>query len=559
VEFYDPLALKQRGAHGSCIRKAYEAAMIPSAFRAAVLLLAVSAAGCGGGGDTGGAGAPLVMARVKDAVVLDPSHATDGLSLNTASEVMENLVTFKPGSFDVVPALATAWHANAAGTAWTFDLRPGAMFADGTPVDAAAVKFNFDRWRLPNDPNRGNFEYSYYADMFGGFPGVIRAVNVVSPARVELVLAHPFGPFLRDIAMPSFAIGSPAAIKADAKAFELKPVGSGPYTVGEWVRDDHITLTANPSYNGPLMKPAFGTVIIRDIPDQASSVLSIEKGEISMLTEPRADDAKTLAQQKGITVVDQPSNNLAYLALNVEKKPFDELRVREAIAYAIDASAIAKGLYAPGTVAAANWTPPGMLGENPALHPFVRNVARAKALLKEAGFPNGFSTDIYYPTAPRPYMPEPQRLAETLQAQLKDAGINATLQPWEFGVFLAKVRNGEHQMCLIGWSGDNGDPDNFLYPLLDEDSAHKGTAQNYSFWRDPKFHALMLAGQSTLDEAQRKHIYMQANAMIHDQVPAIPLVHTVVPGALSTSITGFKTSPDTRYHFELVKPAEATK
>jgi peptide/nickel transport system substrate-binding protein len=533
---------------------------LPFRFAAAIVCSALLA-GCGGGGggSTNASSAPLVMARVKDAVGLDPAHQTDGISLNTTSEVMENLVTFKPGSFDVVPALAMKWSTNAAGTVWTFTLRGGATFADGTPADAAAVKFNFDRWRLTNDPNRGSFDYSYYADMFGGFPGVIRDVRVTSPTTVVLELAHPFGPFLRDIAMPSFAIGSPAAIKADAKAFELKPVGSGPYAVSEWVRDDHITLTANPSYSGALTKPSFATVVIRDIPDQATSVLSIEKGDIQVLTDPRADDAKALAQQKGIAIVNQPSNNLAYLALNVEKKPFDKLAVRQAIAYAIDATAIARGLYAPGTIVAGNWTPPGMLGENSAVMPYVRDITRARALLRSAGFSSGFSTEMYYPTAPRPYMPEPQRLAETLQAQLKDAGINVTLEPYEFGVFLSKVRNGEHEMCLIGWSGDNGDPDDFFYPLLDQDSAHKGTAQNYSFWRDPKFHALMLAGQSTVDEAKRKAAYMQANAMVHDQVPAVPLVHTVVPVALSTSVTGFVPSPDTRYHFELIKPAEAAK
>jgi peptide/nickel transport system substrate-binding protein len=395
--------------------------------------------------------------------------------------------------------------------------------------------------------------------MFGGFPGVIRGVTVASPTRVVLQLAHPFGPFLRDLAIPPFGIGSPTAIKADAKAFDLKPVGSGPYTVTEWVRDDHITLGANPTYNGRLPKPAYQTVVIRDIPDQATSVLSIEKGDIQMLTDPRPDDAKTMATQPGITIARQPSNNLAYLALNIEKKPFDQLLVRRAVAYALDTAAIARGLYAPGTVVAGNWTPPGMLGENPAVKPYARDLARAKALLAQAGLAHGFSTELFYPTAPRPYMPEPQRLAETLQAQLKDAGINVTLEPYEFGVFLSKVRNGEHSMCLIGWSGDNGDPDNFLYPLLDQDSAHKGTAQNYSFWRDPRFHALMLAGQSAVGEAKRKQIYMQANALVHDQVPAVPIVHTVVPIALSTSITGFVPSPDLRYHFELIKPAGAAK
>ena len=514
-------------------------------------------AGCAGGGNAGTASQQLVMARVKDAVFLDPSHATDGLSLNTTSEVMENLVTFKPGTFDLMPALATKWTSSPDGLTWTFTLRSGAKFADGTPADAQAVKFNFDRWRLKNDPYHGAFSYPYYSDQFGAPPGVISDVRVTSPTTVVIVLAHPLGPFLRNIAMPAFAIGSPTAIRTDPKGFEIKPVGSGPYSVTEWVKDDHITLTANPLYSGELAKPAFATVIIRDIPDQATSVLSMEKGDIQMLTDPRPDDAKALAKQKGVTIANQPSNNNSYVAMNVEKKPFDNLLVRQAVAYAIDAGAIVKGLYAPGTVVADNWTPPGMLGENPSVKAYPHDPAKAKALLAQAGFPNGFSTNLYYPTAPRPYMPEPQRVAETLQAQFKEAGITVTLQPLEFGVFLSKVRLGEHEMCLIGWTGDNGDPDNFFYNLLDQDSAHKGTAQNYSFWRDPAFHKLMLDGQGTTDDAKRKAIYMAANKMVHDQVPAVALVHTVVPIAISSSLTGYVPSPDTRYHFELIKPVAA--
>jgi peptide/nickel transport system substrate-binding protein len=129
-----------------------------------------------------------------------------------------------------------------------------------------------------------------------------------------------------------------------------------------------------------------------------------------------------------------------------------------------------------------------------------------------------------------------------------------TLQPSEWGVYLERIKHGEHELCLIGWTGDNGDPDNFFYPLLDQDSAHKdGTAQNYSFWRDPAFHQLMLAGQRTVDDAKRKPIYQQANAMVHDQVPAISLVHTTVPVVLKSSIKGFVPSPNTSYHFNLIK------
>jgi peptide/nickel transport system substrate-binding protein len=493
------------------------------------------------------------MARVKDAVILDPSHATDGLSLNTTNEVMQSLVTFKPGTFDIAPDAAQKWSVTPDGKTWTFDLQPGLVFSDGTPLDAAAVKFNFDRWRLTKNPAHGAFAYPYYSDVFGGFPGLITAVTVVSPTRVRFTLATPRGSFLHDIAEQAFELGSPAAISADPNAFERKPVGSGPYTVVEWERDDHITLAANPKWSGP--KPAYQNVIIRDIPDQATSVLSMQKGDIDILTDPRPDDAKSLASQPGITVDEQPANNTSYVAFEVEKKPFGDLRVRQAIAYALDIPSMASNLYSKGAVVANTWLPPGMLGDNPDVKAYPHDIAKAKALLAAAGFPHGFTTSLDYPTSPRPYLPEPQRVAETIQANLAQVGITVTLQPNELGVFLDRVRHGAHEMCLIGWTGDNGDPDNFLYPLLDQDSAHKdGTAQNYSFWRDPAFHALMLEGQRTVGDAQRAAIYRKAVAMVHDQVPAIPLVHTTVPIALKSTIKGYVPSPNTSYHFVLMHP-----
>jgi len=522
----------------------------------AAIICTAGVCACGGGSSgtsssaTAQSGTPLVVANVKDATMLDPSMASDGISLNATYEVLENLVAFKPGSFTIVPELAQKWNVSGDGRTWTFTLRPNAKFSDGTPADADAVKFNFDRWRLVSDPAHGNFTYVYYPDVFGGFPGKIADVRAKDPRTVVFTLTSPDGPFLRDIAEPAFGIGSPAAIRKDPQAFQRKPVGSGPYMLAEWVRDDHMTLQANPTYDGPGAKPTIPTVIIRDIPDQATSVLSIEKGDIQMLTAPRPDDAKALAKNSSVVVAEQPPNNTAYMAMNMEKKPFNDLRVRRAIAYALDLPAIVHGLYSSSAVVADNWTPQAILGNNPSVHIYPHDIAKAKALLAQAGVRNGFSTDLFYPTAPRPYMPEPQRLAETIQAQLRTIGINVTLQPYEFGVFLDKVRNGEHQMCLIGWSGDNGDPDNFFYPLLDQDSAHKGTAQNYSFWRDPAFHQLMIEGQLTTDEAKRKLIYQQANAMVHDQVPAISIVHTAVPMIVSANVAGYVPSPDTEYHFE---------
>lgn len=518
-----------------------------------LLVCALTLTGCGGHARAADS-STLVQARVKDAVSLDPAVATDGLSLNVSIEVMRGLVKFKPGTFDVEGAIAKDWHSEDGGKVWLFDLRPGLKFSDGTPIDAAAVKFNFDRWRLPKNPYAGTQPFSYYISMFGGQPGIIKDVTVVSPTRVRFTLTTPFGPFLRDLAMPSFAIGSPAAIKADPQKFAQHPVGYGPYTVAEWVHDDHITLKANPDFDDP--KPTYQTVVIRDIPDQATSVLELRKGSIDGLSDPRPEDAKSLADDAALKVYQQPANNVAYLALNVDRKPFDDLRVRRAVAYALDIKAIAKSLYGPGAEVADTWVPAGMDGSGAPVKAYSHDVAKAKSLLAAAGFPRGFSTQLYYGTAPRPYLPEPQRIAEAIQAQLKQAGINVTLEPFEWAVYLQKIKSGEHPMCLIGWTGDNGDADNFLYTLLDQDSAVKGAAQNYSFWRDPRFHALMLAGQRTVDEAKRKAIYEQADAMVHDQVPAIPMVHTTVPIVWKASIGGYVPNADTIVYYELMHPAE---
>jgi len=286
--------------------------------------LALVAAGAGA---SGADSAPrLVMARVKDALDLDPAHAVESRSFNITNEVLQNLVAFKPGSFEIVGDAARSWSVSPDGKTWTFELVPGLAFSDGTPLDAAAVKFNFDRWRLPAHPAHGRFLYTYYSSDFGGFPGLIADVRAPSPTRVVIALTKPLGPFLRDIAEPSFAIGSPQAISADPVRFEREPVGSGPYTVAEWVKNDHITLRANPRYAGP--KPGYGTVVVRAVPDPAAGVRLLRDGAIDMLTDAPPAAVAALRAQPGIAVAEQPSNNVSYLDLNVQRKPFGDVQRR---------------------------------------------------------------------------------------------------------------------------------------------------------------------------------------------------------------------------------------
>lgn len=497
-------------------------------------------------------GQTLVVARVKDAVTLDPAQATDGMSNNITQEIMRGLVQFRLGTFDIEPAIAQSWSMSPDGRTWTFALKKGLVFSDGTPVDASAVKFNFDRWRLLSNPYHSSFAYPYYASMFGGFPGLIRDVETPNDHTVVFRLLRPFAPFLHDLAMPSFAIGSPTAIRDDLDGFARHPIGWGPYVLAAWVKGDRIVLKANPRYP---VTPTYSTVIVRDVPDESAGLRAMQDGSVDILTDPRPEDAATLAKTPGVTVYDQPANNLAYLSMNMTRKPFDVLAVREAIADGINVRWIVKEYYPAGAVVANTWTPPGMLGDDPSVKAYRYDPARARALLASAGFRYGLRTELFYSTIPRPYMPQPRLVAEAVAEQLKRIGVDVTLVPLEWSVFLDRLHNGEQPMALAGWSGDNGDPDNFLYTLLDKDSARRPNVLNYSFWRDERFHQLMIEGQSVGDLDRRAGIYQRANAMIHDVVPAIPIVHVPAPIAVRTAIAGFIPNPTTFVAFEYLSPA----
>ncbi len=521
----------------------------------ASLAAALLAGGCGGEQPRPAMaesdGPVLVVARVKDAVHLDPAQANDGVSLNVSTEIMKGLVQFRLGTFDVEPAIARSWQMSPDGRTWTFELKKGLAFSDGTPVDAQAVKFNFDRWRLISNPYHGSFSYQYYDSMFGGFPGLIRDVRVRSNSTVVFTLARPFSPFLHDLALPNFAIGSPRAIRDDLEGFDAHPVGWGPYTLVEWVKGKQIVLRSNPSY--PIV-PEYRTVVVLDMPGGTRTVDQIQAGRIDIAVNPGSSEVSALLRTPGVTVYYEPGNNNAYLAMNTERTPFEKLAVRQAIASAVDVRAIVRQFYPAGALVADNWTPPGMIGENPAVKAYAVDLGRARALLAQAGFPNGFKTTLFYSDTPRPYLPQPQRVAETIRSELHKIGITVELVPLEWSVFLDKTKHGEHALCLAGWSGDNGDPDNFLYTLLDRDSARKPNALNYAFWRDPRFHQLMLEGQASSDPARRAQIYQEANAMVHEMVPAIPIVHVPSPVAVRTSIAGFIPGPDTRIAYEYLRP-----
>ena len=487
-----------------------------------------------------------MFGRNKDAITLDPAVSSDGISLTATHLIYDGLTRYKPGTFEVEPALARSWEVSDGGRRWLFHLRRGVRFQDGTPFNAAAVKFNFDRWRDRHNPYHAWGYFTYFISQFGDSPGIIAAVNALDALTLEIRLRRPLAPMLANLAMPAFAIASPTAMQRERDRYAQNPVGAGPYELVEWVKDDHITLRRFDGYWGP--RPRIRTVILRDIPDAATTQLLLERGELDGWEYPPPDVLPRLAADLNLRIYHQPPNNVMFLAMNNLHRPFDDVRVRRAIGMAIDRDTIVRHFWDPTAQAAREFLPDAVWPHGIAVAlPYDPKAARA--LLAQAGYPRGFHTSLWYTTAPRPYLPEPQRVAEAIQADLRAIGIEASLQGFEWGVYLPRVENAEHDLCLTGWTGDNGDPDNFLYVPLDKDNAQPPGAYNLAFWRNDQFHALVARAQAGPDRATRAPLYAQALAVVRDQAPIVAIAHTRSPLVFRADLRGYVPSPDSMISF----------
>jgi len=455
--------------------------------------------------------------------------------------MLEGLTRYRPGSFEIEPSLATSWSVDASGRKWIFTLRHGVRFQDGTSFDAAAVKFNIDRWRLRNSPYHKYGFFTYYQSQFGGFPGAVSGVEVLAPDKIALHLSHVMAPLLANLAQPAFAMSSPGAIRTYGADYFRHPTGTGPYQLSEWVKDDHITLRRFDAYWGT--KARVPTVVVRDFPDPAVTRLAVEQGDIDGWEFPRPDDVTALSRNPNMRVYQRPPNSIMYVAINTQRPPLDDVLVRRAINEAIDARTITQRLFDRSTLQAAGFLPPTIWPRG-VQTVYDYNPSDARRLLRAAGHPHGFKTRLWYMTAPRPYLPQPERVAEAIQADLKAVGIDAALQGLEWGTFLHRVMNAEHDLTVAGWTGDNGDPDNFLYPPLDSDNAHPPGAYNLSFWRNPAYHRLVIAAQSTLDIHKRALLYAQALRLIHADAPVVPIAYPTAPVVYSRRVGGVVAAPD---------------
>jgi peptide/nickel transport system substrate-binding protein len=447
---------------------------------------------------------------LEDPAGLDPARHDDAASLVVSKEIFQTLVQLRPGTFDVEPDAALSWKVSPDARTWTFRLQPGLQFSDGTPLDAAAVKLNFDRWRLTKDPNHDDTPYPAYAQYFGGFDDAsqITSVDAPDPATVIIRTKDAFAPLLRDLTLPSFSIGSPKAIGYSTAAFDELPVGSGRFAVQDWWPNDHIAMNVNPHWHGP--QPPVASLVVRFIPDPPTSVLSLEKDDIDVLTDPTPQIARDIASRSGMRLFHGPSDSVCYLGFDLSRPPFDDERARRAIAAALDPVAIAKLFGSSEVGPAGGWLPPGMLGSDAAIEPLRRDVPDAKALLAGANFPHG-PVSLFYPNLASALVPDPGGTAQLIAAELAEAGLEVDVQPAP-GTAFPVASGGNPQLQIAVARATSGDPNEAFAPLA-------------LTWNDAQFAALLDAGRKAPDDASRAGIYRSAQALVRQHVAAIPLVH----------------------------------
>lgn len=510
--------------------------MWPVALLVLLLVLSSALAGCGKK-SSGGSGDTLVFGRGGDSTSLDPSRVTEGETFKVTVNVYETLLNFGEQDTSIQPGLAKEWKTDD-GLTYTFILEEGVKFHDGTDFNAEAVVKNFERW-ANGDADR----FPYYNSMFGGFKGdeghVIESVVADGNHTVLITLKRPQAPFLKNIAMSMFAIASPDAFEKGDDQFERNPVGTGPFKFVEWKANETITLEKFGDYWQKGL-PKLNKVIFKSIPDNSARLNALIAGEIDLADGINPADGEMIEDNKDLQLIKRPSMNVGYLGLTVTREPFNKKEVRQAMNHAIDKETIINSFFEGQANIAKNPMPPSISGYNDDIEGYAYDPKKAKELLAKAGYPDGFEMELWAMPVPRPYMPDGAKVAEVIQSNLADIGIKAKIVTYDWPTYLDKASKGEADAFMLGWTGDNGDADNFLYVLLDEDNIG---SNNYTYFKNSKMHDLFIEAQTEVDEKKRIALYEEAQEIIHDEAPWVPLAHSTPLLAASKGVTGFVPHP----------------
>src|SRR6266581_2147216 len=477
----------------------------------------------------------LVVGLVAEPVNLDPPQVTDLNSLRVSRRIVETLVAFAEESTQIVPGLAESWAISKDGLWYTFKLRKAIKFHDGTPLDAEAVKFSIERQFNPEHPANKLGKYPFANYFFGN----LKAVEAMDDATVRFVLKEPRASFLAVLTSGAASIVSPTAVRKWGADYPLNPVGTGPFRYASWQRGQQVVLEKNPDYwRGPVK---IDRVIYRSIVEDQARLTELLTGAVDLIVGVPPDFVAQLEGSPKVTILKQVGAHVWYLGINNQKKPFDDKRVRQALNYAVNKDAIVKDVLKGTGSPSSGPVLPGTWGAEPALKAYPHDPQRARKLLAEAGYPNGFSTTMWVPESGSG-MQSPVAMATVMQSNLKAVGVNVTLQTMEWGAYLAKLRSKEQELFALSWMAGSEDPDMVMYPLL-HSSQWTPVGPNRALYKNARFDALLQQARLTTDQVKRAQLYREAQRILVDDAPWVFVDHEIQIAALSKRVQSFKLHP----------------
>jgi peptide/nickel transport system substrate-binding protein len=496
----------------------------------------------------------LVVAQAADVIALDKVRVTDNESIEVTELLFEGLVGWKPGTTDVEPRLAKAWEVSEDGRTWTFHLRDHVRFHDGTPCDAAAVEFSFERLIDPTHPyyltdNNAHYWRTLFED--------VEKVVAKDPLTVEIHVSRPYAPLLGNLAI--YPMVSPAAVRTWGDAFTVHPVGTGPFAFEAWTKGEQVVLHR---FDGYWDKPAgLDRIVFQVVTDARQRLVNLESGSVDLAMAILPDEQPFVELHPDLVLHHTQGNDVTYLALNTQHAPFDDVRVRRAANFAINKEPIVQLGYQGRAIAADSPLRPTQWGYHAAAMRYGYDPAAARRLLAEAIADGKFDPTkiykLYAPSTPRPYLPQPERVARFIQASLDQVGIHTQLVLQPYADHRASLRAGDHDLCLFGWIGDTGDPDNFLFVLFASANAHTGeAAQNVAFYQEPAVDRMLTEAQRAPDEPTRAGIYASIQDRIAADAPWVPIAHSELVVAGRAELEGVVLSPTGHPVYPLIRRAE---
>ena len=484
----------------------------------------------------------LIVGQIAEPKSLDPAAVTAVNDFRILVNVYEGLTRYKSGTLEVESALATGWDISEDGTEYTFTLREGVSFQDGTPFNAEAVKFNFDRMLDENHlyHDTGPFPLSF-------FFGAVESTEVVDDMTVKFTLNAPYAPFLSNLAYPTGLIVSPAAVKANGKEFGRNPVGTGPFKFGEWRSNEAVVVERNDDYWG---EPAeTEAVVFRPITDANTRVAEMLAGGIDLMVEVPPTSLGQF-EDDAFSVVEQAGPHVWFLILNAKEGPFADKRVRQAANYAINKEAIVNDVLEGTATVAAGPTPPAFAwAYNDELDPYAYDPEKAKALIAEAGADGAELT--FYVTEGGSGMLDPIPMGTAIQADLEAVGFDVNIETYEWNTFLGEVNpglEGKADMAEMAWM--TNDPDTLPYLALRSEAWPDKGGFNSGYYANEKVDDLLEAARTATDQDERAKYYREMQAIVKEDAPWVFIANWKQNAVTNYRVENFGLEPSFLLHLQ---------